>query len=46
MVGVSAESVQHKLDAGEDFVFLDVRSPQEHVQVQLPKSKGLQQNVK
>jgi 7,8-dihydropterin-6-yl-methyl-4-(beta-D-ribofuranosyl)aminobenzene 5'-phosphate synthase len=38
MVEVSAESVQHKPDAGEDFVFLDVRSPQEHAQVRLPKS--------
>jgi NADPH-dependent 2,4-dienoyl-CoA reductase/sulfur reductase-like enzyme/rhodanese-related sulfurtransferase len=38
MIGISAESVQHKLQRGEDFVFLDVRSPQEHAQVRLPKS--------
>ena len=38
MVGISAESVQRKLQSGEDFVFLDVRSPQEHAQVRLPKS--------
>jgi rhodanese-related sulfurtransferase len=38
MVGISAESVQRKLQAGEDFVFLDVRSPQEHAQVRLPNS--------
>ena len=38
MVGISAESVQRKLQDGEDFVFLDVRSPQEYAQVRLPKS--------
>lgn len=38
MVGISAESVQRKLQNGEDFVFLDVRSPQENAQVRLPKS--------
>jgi NADPH-dependent 2,4-dienoyl-CoA reductase/sulfur reductase-like enzyme/rhodanese-related sulfurtransferase len=38
MIGISAESVQHKIQNGEDFVFLDVRSPQEHAQVHLPKS--------
>jgi NADPH-dependent 2,4-dienoyl-CoA reductase/sulfur reductase-like enzyme/rhodanese-related sulfurtransferase len=38
MSGISAQSVQRKLKAGEDFVFLDVRSPQEHAQVRLPKS--------
>ena len=38
MVGISAESVQRKLQNGEDFVFLDVRSPQEYAQVHLPKS--------
>jgi NADPH-dependent 2,4-dienoyl-CoA reductase/sulfur reductase-like enzyme/rhodanese-related sulfurtransferase len=38
MVGISAESVNRKMQAGEDFVFLDVRSPQEHAQVRLPNS--------
>lgn len=38
MEGISAEAVQRKLDAGEDFVFLDVRSPQEHAAVRLPKT--------
>ena len=38
MVGISAESVQRKIQGGEDFVFLDVRSPQEYAQVNLPKS--------
>ena len=38
MEGISAEAVQRKLDAGEDFVFLDVRSPQEHAEVRLPKA--------
>ncbi len=38
MVGISAESVQRKMQNGEDFVFLDVRSPQEYAQVHLPKS--------
>jgi NADPH-dependent 2,4-dienoyl-CoA reductase/sulfur reductase-like enzyme/rhodanese-related sulfurtransferase len=38
MIGISAESVQRKIQNGEDFVFLDVRSPQEHAQVHLPKS--------
>jgi NADPH-dependent 2,4-dienoyl-CoA reductase/sulfur reductase-like enzyme/rhodanese-related sulfurtransferase len=38
MIGISAESVQRKIQNGEDFVFLDVRSPQEYAQVNLPKS--------
>ncbi len=38
MVGISAESVNRKMQAGEDFIFLDVRSPQEHAQVRLPNS--------
>ena len=38
MIGISAESVQRKIQNGEDFVFLDVRSPQEYAQVHLPKS--------
>jgi NADPH-dependent 2,4-dienoyl-CoA reductase/sulfur reductase-like enzyme/rhodanese-related sulfurtransferase len=38
MVGISAESVQRKIQNGEDFVFLDVRSPQEHAQAYLPNS--------
>jgi NADPH-dependent 2,4-dienoyl-CoA reductase/sulfur reductase-like enzyme/rhodanese-related sulfurtransferase len=38
MVGISAESVQRKIENAEDFIFLDVRSPKEHAQVQLPKS--------
>jgi len=38
MEGISAEAAQRKLEAGEDFVFLDVRSPQEHAEVRLPKS--------
>jgi rhodanese-related sulfurtransferase len=38
MIGISAESVHRKIQNGEDFVFLDVRSPQEYAQVHLPKS--------
>jgi len=38
MDGIPAEAVHAKLEAGEDFVFLDVRSPQEHAQVRLPKT--------
>lgn len=38
MEGIPAEEVQRKLDGGEDFVFLDVRSPQEHAAVRLPKT--------
>jgi NADPH-dependent 2,4-dienoyl-CoA reductase/sulfur reductase-like enzyme/rhodanese-related sulfurtransferase len=38
MVGISAESVQRKIQSGEDFVFLDVRSPKEYEQQRLPKS--------
>jgi NADPH-dependent 2,4-dienoyl-CoA reductase/sulfur reductase-like enzyme/rhodanese-related sulfurtransferase len=38
MQGISAEAVNRKIAAGEDFIFLDVRSPQEHAQLQLPNS--------
>ncbi len=38
MAGISAESVLHKIENGEDFFFLDVRSPQEYSQMHLPKS--------
>ncbi|HAK97692.1 MAG TPA: pyridine nucleotide-disulfide oxidoreductase, partial [Planctomycetes bacterium] len=38
MIGVSAQDVKAKLDRGDDFVFLDVRSPKEYAQVRLPKS--------
>jgi NADPH-dependent 2,4-dienoyl-CoA reductase/sulfur reductase-like enzyme/rhodanese-related sulfurtransferase len=38
MIGIPAESVQRKIDNGEDFLFLDVRSPKEYEQVHLPKS--------
>ncbi len=38
MIGISAQDVKAKLDRGEDFVFLDVRSPKEHAEVRLPKS--------
>ncbi len=38
MVGISAESVQRKIQSGEDFILLDVRSPKEFEQVRLPKS--------
>ena len=38
MVGISSEAVHAKIQAGEDFVFLDVRSPQEHAEIRLPKA--------
>jgi NADPH-dependent 2,4-dienoyl-CoA reductase/sulfur reductase-like enzyme/rhodanese-related sulfurtransferase len=38
MIGISAESVQRKIQNGEDFIFLDVRSPKEYAQEHLPKS--------
>lgn len=38
MVGISAEALHRKLTSGEDFFFLDVRSPQEHAEVRLPKA--------
>jgi len=38
MVGISAEEVYRRIQAGEEFVFLDVRSPQEHAEVRLPKA--------
>jgi NADPH-dependent 2,4-dienoyl-CoA reductase/sulfur reductase-like enzyme/rhodanese-related sulfurtransferase len=31
--GISAEEVKRKLDGGDDFIFLDVRSPAEHAEV-------------
>lgn len=36
VAGVSSLEVKRRLDAGEDFVFLDVRSPAEHQQERLP----------
>lgn len=38
MTGISAEEVYRKLEAGDDFFFLDVRSPQEHAEVRLPRA--------
>lgn len=38
MTGISAEEVLRKLEAGEDFFFLDVRSPQEHAEERLPRA--------
>jgi NADPH-dependent 2,4-dienoyl-CoA reductase/sulfur reductase-like enzyme/rhodanese-related sulfurtransferase len=38
MIGIPAESVQRKIEDGEDFLLLDVRSPNEYAQVHLPKS--------
>ena len=32
-IGVSPEMVKRKIDAGEDFVFLDVRSPAEYAEI-------------
>ena len=37
MVGISSATVHQKIQNGDDFVFLDVRSPQEHAEVRLPK---------
>jgi NADPH-dependent 2,4-dienoyl-CoA reductase/sulfur reductase-like enzyme/rhodanese-related sulfurtransferase len=36
MIGISAEAVYRKIRNGEDFVFLDVRSPREYTEVRLP----------
>jgi len=36
MGGISAEDVHRKMQNHEDFVFLDVRTPQEHAGVRLP----------
>jgi NADPH-dependent 2,4-dienoyl-CoA reductase/sulfur reductase-like enzyme/rhodanese-related sulfurtransferase len=36
MVGISAEAVHRKIQNGEDFIFLDVRSSQEYAEVRLP----------
>jgi rhodanese-related sulfurtransferase len=38
MAGISAEAVWKKIQDGEDFFFLDVRSPQEHAELRLPKA--------
>jgi len=38
MTGIRAEEVYRKIQNNEDFVFLDVRSPQEHAEVHLAKS--------
>lgn len=38
MIGISAQDVKAKLDRGDDFLFLDVRSPKEHAEVRLRKS--------
>lgn len=38
MRGISAEQVNGMLERGEDFVFLDVRTPAEHDRVRLPKA--------
>jgi rhodanese-related sulfurtransferase len=38
MVGVSAAEIYKKLQAKEDFIFLDVRSPIEYEEVRLPGS--------
>jgi rhodanese-related sulfurtransferase len=38
MTGISAEAVYRKIQSGDNFFFLDVRSPQEHAEVQLPKA--------
>jgi rhodanese-related sulfurtransferase len=39
MAGISTETVQRKIKNGEDFVFLDVRSPQEYAEVRLPRAQ-------
>ncbi len=36
VAGISSTDVKRRLDAGEDFLFLDVRSPAEHQQERLP----------
>ena len=38
MAGIKPAAVRQKIENGEDFVFLDVRSPQEYARVHLPKS--------
>jgi NADPH-dependent 2,4-dienoyl-CoA reductase/sulfur reductase-like enzyme/rhodanese-related sulfurtransferase len=38
MVGVSAREVHRMMEAGNGFVFLDVRSPAEHEKVRLPEA--------
>lgn len=39
MRGISAAEVNSMLQRGEDFVFLDVRTPAEHERVRLPKAQ-------
>ncbi len=41
MHGVSAAEVKAKLDAGEDFVLLDVRTPAEHAAARIPAARHL-----
>ncbi len=41
MVGVTAREVREKLQRGDDFVFLDVRTPGEYEQVRLPGSTSI-----
>jgi NADPH-dependent 2,4-dienoyl-CoA reductase/sulfur reductase-like enzyme/rhodanese-related sulfurtransferase len=38
MAGISAEGVKEKMQKGDDFIFLDVRSPKEYDEVRLPGS--------
>ncbi|MBP7865568.1 MAG: FAD-dependent oxidoreductase [Acidobacteria bacterium] len=38
MTGITAEEARARLDRGDAFVFLDVRSPREHAEVRLPGS--------
>jgi rhodanese-related sulfurtransferase len=38
MTGLTPSEVKERLDAQEDFLFLDVRSPTEHQQERLPGS--------
>lgn len=38
MNGITAEEARARLDRGDDFVFLDVRSPREHAEARLPGS--------
>jgi rhodanese-related sulfurtransferase len=38
MSAISAEATHQRIENGEDFILLDVRSPQEYANVRLPKS--------
>ncbi len=38
MSGISAEAVYRKIQNKDDFIFLDVRAPQEYAEVRLPKA--------